>query len=579
MYIDRVPNRNSPPAILVRESFRHKGKVCKRTIANISKLPSYAIDSLEQILKGKSVLQDDLQDCFEIKRSLPHGHVAAILGVIRKTGLDTIIDRNDSRQRSLAISMIVSRILSPESKLATSRELSQETATSTLNEELEIGQVDEDDLYEAMDWIGQRQQDIERKLAEKHLKNGSLVLYDVSSTYFEGKSCPLAKRGHSRDGDKGSLQIVFGLLCTTEGCPVAVEVFEGNTADPRTLSLQIQKVRERFGLKRVVFVGDRGTLTSARIEQEMKEVEGLDWITALKSCEIRELTEGFDMTLFDKRGIIEIEGHEQYPGERLIVCYNPFMAERRKNKREELLKETDKLLDKIEEATKRDRRPLRGKDTIGIKVGKVIGKYKMAKHYEIEITDSSFHYTRKEEKIQKEASLDGIYVIRTSVQRDVLDAEGSVKAYKSLSEVERAFRSCKTVDLKIRPIYHHLSERVRAHVFLCMLAYYIEWHMRGMLAPILFDDADAAGAEMLRESVVGPAQRSQEARDKSTKKTTAEGLPVHSFQSLLKDLGTVTRSTVELKGLKEVTFTRITQLTQLQEKAFQLLGIRLNRSQ
>lgn len=579
MYIENIPNRNSPPAILLREAYREDGRILKRTLANLSKWPPHLVEGLRILLKGGTAVES-LDTAFEVSRSLPHGHVAAILGTLHKIGLDRIIEHRDSRQRRLVIAMIVSRVIDPGSKLATARGLSGETAFTSLSEELELGVVDEDDLYEAMDWLFQRQAEVERALSRRHLQNGSLVLYDVSSTYFEGHSCPLAQNGYSRDGKGDHLQIVFGLLCNAEGCPVAVEVFGGDTGDPSTLSSQIQKVKERFGIDRVIWVGDRGMITEARINEEMRGVEGLQWITALRSSAIRKLVveEALQQSFFEQRDLAEIQ-HPDYPGERLIACKNPLMADRRARKREDLLRATERELDKIVEAVKRLKRPLRGKALIGIRVGKIIGKYKMAKHFQIEITDESFSYKRDVARIVEEESLDGIYVIRTSVADEVLDAESTVGAYKRLSVVERAFRSCKTVDLKVRPIYHHLPDRVRTHVFLCMLAYYVEWHMRQRLAPILFDDDDRAGGEALRESIVSPAQRSPSAMKKTRTKRTESGMPVHSFQTLLEDLATVAKDHVEPKLTGAIPFCKITRPTTIQKKALDLLGIKLHCTQ
>jgi transposase len=574
MYIERVKNRNSPPAILLRESYRQDGKVLKRTIANLSKWPDELVEGL-QVLLHEGMAIKSLEDGFDIIRSLPHGHVAAVLGTLRNLGLDNIIDHKDTIERRLAIAIIVARIIFPGSKLATARGLSEKTAASSLHEELGLGTFDEDDLYKAMDWLLERQESIEKMLADKHLEEGSLVLYDVTSTYFEGHCCPLGQRGFSKD--KGNhLQIVFGLLCNVEGCPVAVEVFEGNTGDARTLTAQIQKVRERFGLKRVIWVGDRGTITEARINEEMKTVEGLQWITALRTPAIRVMVEdgALQLSLFDERDMAEIR-HPDYPGERLIACRNPLMADRRAHKRQELLVATERELDKIVQATKRTKRPMRGKDAIGLRVGKVIGKYKMGKHFELEISDEGFSYRRNEDKITQEAALDGIYVIRTSVPAAVMDAQTSVKTYKKLSDVERAFRSYKTVDLKVRPIYHHLPDRVRAHVFLCMLAYYVEWHMRQNLAPVLFDDDDVETAAELRESVVAPAERSPRAMEKTRTKHTDEGQPVHSFQTLLKDLATIAKQSILPKLKGAAPFRKITIPTSLQQKTLDLLRVKL----
>ena len=575
MYIERVKNRNSPPAILLRESYRQDGKVLKRTIANLSKWPDDLVEGLQVLLHGGIAIHS-LQDAFDIIRSLPHGHVAAVLGTLRTLGLDSIIDHKDTIERRLAIAMIVARILFPGSKLATARGLSEQTAASSLHEELGLGAFDEDDLYKAMDWLLERQEHIEKTLADKHLEEGSLVLYDVTSTYFEGHCCPLGQRGFSEDDKGNHLQIVFGLLCNAEGCPVAVEVFEGNTGDARTLTSQIQKVRERFGLKRVIWVGDRGTITEARINEEMKSVEGLQWITALRTSAIRVMVEdgALQLSLFDERDMAEIL-HPDYPGERLIACRNPLMADRRAHKRQELLVATERELDKIVQATNRTKQPLRGKDAIGLRVGKIIGKYKMGKHFDLAISEEGFSYQRNEDKITQEAALDGIYVIRTSVPAEIMDAKTTVETYKKLSDVERAFRSYKTVDLKVRPIYHRLPDRVRAHVFLCMLAYYVEWHMRQKLAPMLFDDDDVETAQELRESVVAPAERSPRALEKARTKHADEGQPVHSFQTLLKDLATIAKQSILPKLTGAVPFRKITIPTSLQQKALDLLRVQL----
>jgi transposase len=502
--------------------------------------------------------------------------VAAAVETMRSIGVEALIDPEKTRQRDLAVAMLIARILEPGSKLATVRGLSPETATSSLNEVLGIGQTDEDELYSAMDWLLERQGSIQKVLAARHMSKGSLVLYDVTSTYFEGRSCPLARIGYSRDNKSDHLQIVFGLLCNAQGCPVAVEVFEGNTADALTLGSQIEKVRKEFALDRVIFVGDRGMITDARIEENLRGRQGLQWITALRSSAIRTLVvEGtLQLTLFEERDMAEIT-HPEYPGERLIACRNPLMAERRAKVRGDLLQATEKELDKIVEATRRTTRPLRGKDKIGLRVGKVIGKYKVGKHFQITITDNAFSYSRDAVRIEQEAAMDGIYVIRTSVAAAVMDAETSVGAYKRLSVVERAFRSYKTIDLKVRPIYHHLADRVRAHVFLCMLAYYVEWHMRQVLAPVLFDDEDKEEAQLLRESIVAPAERSPRALRKARRKRTDDDLPVHSFQSLLKDLATITKNTIAPKIQGALPFSMVTSPTMFQRKVLDLLGVNL----
>ena len=576
MHIERVPNRNSPPAVLLRQSYREGGKVRKRTLANLSKLPDETIEGLRILLKGGQAIKN-LEDAFEIIRSRPHGQVAAVLGTLRKIGLEQIISAQSTRERNLVVAMIVARIIDPSSKLATCRGLNPETCTSTLGELLGVAHADSDELYAAMDWLLEQQSCIEQSLAKKHLTEGTLVLYDVSSTYFEGETCPLAQFGYSRDGKKGKLQIIFGLLCNAQGCPVAVEVFEGNVADSTTLATQIEKVRTRFGIKRVVFVGDRGILTEARINQELRTGEGLDWITALRAPQIRQLLEQeyLQLSLFDQRDLAEISSPD-YPGERLIACRNPLLAAERAKNREELLQATEIELDKIVTAVQREKRPLTGAANIGLPVGKVLNRFKMAKHFRLEITDNSFHYERDTQNIAAEAALDGIYVIRTSVSQELFDSPGTVRAYKSLSSVERAFRSYKTVDLKVRPIHHRLAFRVRAHVFLCMLAYYVEWHMRSVLAALLFDDEQQVCSPLQDDSPVAPASRSPHALKKTHSKRTEDNLPVHSFGTLLADLATIVKNRVQPKLSKvEVTFDKITCPTLLQQKALDLLGVSL----
>lgn len=574
MYVESVPNRNSRPAILLRESFREGAHVRKRTLANLSHWPPEKIAALRAVLKGATVVGEP-EEVFEIVRSLPHGHVAAVLGTLRRLNVEDIVASKPSRERDLVVAMIVDRVIDPCSKLAAARALSPETRLSSLGGVLGVQAADEDDLYAAMDWLCERQTRIETKLSKRHLKDGSLVLYDVTSSYYTGTHCPLARYGHSREGKKGFSQIVWGLLCNSEGCPVAVEVFEGNTADPKTLQPQISKVRRRFGLSRVVFVGDRGVITSARIREELRPVEGLDWITALRAPAIRKLAEAgaIQLSLFDERDLAEIISPD-YPDERLIVCRNPLLAEERKRKRKELLQATEKELDKIVAATKRAKRALKGKDRIGLRVGKVLNRYKVGKHFKLAVGEKSFSYERDLEKIGSEAALDGIYVIRTSVPRKSFSAEKAVRAYKDLAAVERAFRSLKTVDLHVRPIHHRLPDRVRAHVFLCMLAYYVEWHMRKKLAPILFDDEEKELAESLRESVVAPAERSPKAKRKAARKRTDDGAPVHSFQTLLKDLATVARNRVRPRATHPAELDVVTTPTALQQRAFDLLGVR-----
>jgi transposase len=568
MYIDVVPNRNSPPAVLLRQSIREGGKIRKVTLANLSDWPAEQVDNLRRVVKGEALVP--VGEAFTILRSLPHGHVAASLGTLRRLGLERVLDRNPSRERDLAVAMIVARVLEPASKLATVRGLEAESSSSSLGACLGLGPVSEDELYAALDWLIERQSQIERQLAARHLKEGSLVLYDLTSTYFQGRHCPLAHYGHSRDERSGNLQIVFGLLTDYEGRPVAVEVFEGNTGDPKTVAAQIEKLRTRFGLERVILVGDRGMLTSARIEQDLKPA-GLDWITALRSTQISQLVDSgvLQLSLFDQQDLAEI-AHPDYAGERLIACRNPLLAEERARKRQELLEATEKRLEQLVLATQRRQRPLRGKDKIGLAVGKALGRYKMAKHFELTIEEQSLTYRRKPESIAQEAALDGIYVLRTSVAATAIPAEETVRCYKRLAQVERAFRSLKSVDLKVRPIYHRLADRVRAHVLLCMLAAYVEWHMKQSLTPLLFTDEDPQAGESLRSSVVAPAQRSAQALEKIHTRTTRDGFPVHSFATLIQDLATLTRNQVNVAGR---TLEMIATPTPLQRRAFELLEI------
>jgi hypothetical protein len=493
---------------------------------------------------------------------------------MRNIGFEDLLGSRPCRERASVVAMVTARIIDARSKLATARSLAEETAASSLGLELGLQNADEDDLYSAMDWLQDRQIRIEDKLAARHLEDGSLILYDVSSSFYTGTQCPLADFGHNRDGNNGYPQIVYGLLCNDAGCPVAAEVFKGNTGDPTTLASQVEKVRTRFGLKRVIFVGDRGMITSKRIDEEFRGVKGLEWITALRADSIKKLVEQeiIQLSFFDEKDLGVVTSPD-YPGERLVVCRNPFLAEERARKREELLQATEKALRKIAEATQRPKRPLRGKDKIGLRVGKHLNHYKVGKHFIIEIGDQSFSYRRDETKIAAESTLDGLYVIRTSLAEDVLDAESTVRAYKDLSKVERAFRCLKTVDLKVRPIFHWLEHRVRAHVFLCMLAYYVEWHMRQKLAPVLFEDEDKDLAESMRRSIVAPAERSPSAKSKDRTKRNDAGFPVHSFRSLLADLGTLAKNRIRLVGSEPCEFYMLTRPTEIQARALQLLGV------
>jgi transposase len=571
MYVEFVPNRNSPPAILLRESQREGRKIRKRTLANLSSWPAAQVDSLRRVLRGELLAPPAQQ--LQITRSLPHGHVAAVLGTIHRIDLDKQIDAPASPQRNLVLALIAARILEPCSKLATARGLQQHTASSSLAEMLQLAALTEDDLYAAMDWLLERQQRIEKRLAAQHLEEGTVVLYDISSTYFEGRHCPLAKLGHSRDERSGNLQIVFGLLTNAQGCPVAVEVFEGNTADPKTVPAQVKKLRERFRLRQLILVGDRGMLTSARIREDLEKAEGLEWITALRAPQIQKLAAAgvLQLSLFDEKDLAEIT-HPDYPGERLIACRNPLLAAARARKRAELLAATEQALEQVQAATQRAKRALRGQAAIGLRVGRVLGRYKMAKHFALSIEEKRFSYQRRQDAIQAEAALDGIYVIRTSVSAEKISSQQAVHYYKDLSVVERAFRSFKSVDLKVRPIYHHSADRVRAHVLLCMLAYYVEWHMRQALAPLLFDDHQPSVAQAARSSIVAPAQRSPAALAKAHDKQTQDGFPVHSFRTLLSDLRTITRNAVCF-GDNSIEIT--TTPTTFQQRVFELLKVPL----
>jgi transposase len=557
---------------LLRRTYRDEGRVKHETLGNLSHLPEQTVELIRRSLKGEVLV--GVEDSFEIVRSLPHGHVAAVLGTLRRLGLASVLSARRSRERDLVIAMIAARVLEPCSKLATSRGLVEETASSSLGSTLELGRVDEEELYAAMDWLISRQGRIENALAKQHLWEGSLVLCDVSSAYLEGQHCSLGKLGYSRDGKKGKLQIEFGLLCNSEGCPVAVEVFEGNTADPKTLGPTLEKLRERFGFNRVVLVGDRGLITSARIREDLKPSQAVDWITALRAPAIAQLLRmgSLQLSLFDEKDLVEIED-PAYPGERLVICRNPLLAQERARKRQELLEATEEELNKIVEATKRPKRRLRGKDRIGLRVGRVLGRYKVGKHFRLNITEESFTYERDQQHIEQEAQLDGLYVIRTSVPETMMSTEEVVRSYKQLSRVEKAFRCLKGIDLKVRPIYHRLPNRVRAHVLLCMLGYYVEWHMRHALAPLLFEDDDPAEAERQRASVVAPAKRSPKAQRKATTKQTEQGTPVHSFSSLLKNLGTIAKNTLRPQATSGAGFEMVTIPNPTQKKAFELLRV------
>jgi hypothetical protein len=578
MHIAKVPNRNARPSFLLRETYREDGKVRNRTLANLSKLPIERIEALRAALRGEPLVALSAGG-FEIRRSLPHGHVLAALSLARRIGLDDLLPRRaPQRRRDLALALIIARLLDPAAKLATARMLDSTTASHSLGATLGLGGVTACEIYATLDWLGSEQSCIEARLARRHLRNGTLVLYDVTSTYLEGRCCPLASHGYSRDSRPDRPQLVIGLLCAADGCPVAVEVFEGNTADPATLAAQIGKLKQRFRLRHVVLVGDRGLITSARIEQTLRPA-GLDWITALRAPQIRQLAveDGpLQLSLFDTRDLAEITSPD-YPGERLVVCKNPLLAAERRRKREDLLAATEADLRQIQARVARRKNPLRGAAKIGQSVGAILGRRKVAKHFDLSITDEMFSFTRKSEAIAEEARSDGIYVLRTSLAAEQADAAATVQTYKSLAHVERAFRSFKSIDLELRPVFHWTAPRVRAHVLLCMLAYYLEWHMRQPLAPMLFDDHDRPAAVAERVSPVAKAKVSQAAwRKASTQRSEAadgQAQPVHSFRTLLADLATLTRNTVCFNG--QTTRAVLATPTPLQRRAFSLLGVEL----
>jgi DDE family transposase len=572
MYVVKVPNRGSPPAILLRESYREDGKVKNRTLANLSSWPDAKVDALTRVLKGQPPPAAPLDEAFEITRSLPHGHVAAVLGTARQLGLDELIDPVPSRHRDLVVAMAVAQVIAPDSKLAIARGLREETAASSLGEVLHLGSCDEDDLYAAMDYLGARQDTIQDALAARHLAGGTLVLYDVSSAAFEGRTCPLGAIGHPKDGVHGRLQIVYGLLTSKDGIPVAIEVFKGNTGDPTTVAAQVTKVKDRSGIEKVVLVGDRGMLTAARLREDVRPA-GLDWITALRAPQVKKLVRDGDLqlTLFDVQDLAEITSPE-FPGERLVACKNPFLEAERARKRESLLAATEADLAKIAAACTRARAPLRGRDKIAVRADRVLRRRKVAKHFTTEITDDSIGYARDQDSIAAEAKLDGIYVLRTSVASGDLDSGAVVSSYKALAQVERAFRAFNT-DLGIRPIRHRTEDRVRAHVFLRMLSYYLSWHLQARLAPLLFTDDDKPAAQATRPNPVAPAARSPRALAKAATKHTPGDLPVHSFTSLLTDLATICLNTITPADPALPGFRLVTTPTALQRQAFELLGV------
>ena len=577
MYIERVPNRNSPPAVLLRESWRENGKTMKRTVGNLSSLPDETIEAVRSALKGDvvpaalAIAQPEKR--LEITNVRQHGHVAAIVAMIKRSGLLQAIDRKTSRQRDIAVAMIADRLLHGDSKLATAGHCQKETAASTLGELLSLEDLDEHECYRAMDWLLERQQSIQKKLARKHLEDGQPVLFDLSSSYFEGHTCPLGKHGYSRDKRADLPQVNYGMYCNAQGLPVGVEVLAGNENDHVAFAKAVKRVREDFGRKSVIFVGDRGMISGKAIDEYPRDEEGAQWITALNSVAIAKLQRqgAIQRSLFDQCDLVSLT-HCDYPHERLIVCRNPLLAEERSRKREALLAATEKLLAKVKTKVDRKRNPLRGKSEIGVEVGKVVNRKKAPKHFHIEINHDRFEYSRKREKIEAEASLDGLYTIRSNVDAMRMSDEEVVAHYKNLASVERAFRSLKSIDLRVRPINHRLENRVRSHIFICMLAYYIEHQLRELLAGLMFVDEDKSPAER-RDSIVSPAARSESARRKDASRRNEAGFRLSSFRDILESLSSVTRSTANIQGHPNGRFRITSRPTPYQQEIIRVLGI------
>jgi hypothetical protein len=570
MFVETIPNRGSRPTVLIREAWREGEKIRRRTIGNITALPPEQIDQIRRTLKGERLVSS--AGAFEILRSRPHGHVAAVIGMMEKLGIPELLSTRRHRDRQLALAMIAARILEPGSKLATAQKLDSETLSSSLGEVLGVEGAEADELYGALDWLAQGQSRIEKKLAARHLREGQRVLWDVTVVPFESHTCELAAYGRPGKG-RSQLQVLFGLLATPEGVPVAVEVFRGNTGDPDTVGTALDRVQGRFGLERVVMVGDRGMITDARIAEELRP-RGVSWITALRSPTIRKLMKEsgpLQLSLFDEQDLAEIT-HGDFPGERLVACRNPLLAEDRARTRQELLASTERKLEQVQRKIQRKRDPLRGEDAIGVEVGKVLGASKVAKHFRYEIAEDDLAFARNEASIAQEAALDGIYVIRTNVAEAELEAEAVVRAYKELAEVEQAFRIMKGFALEVAPIRHRLDGRVRAHVFLCMLARYVRWHLERQLAPLLLRDHDPEGARARRTSVVAPARRSRAGVRKVQRQRTDDGEPARSLESLLADLRTLNKNEVGVHGTL-ARFEEYTRPTALQQKAFDLLGV------
>ena len=565
MYIARIPNRGSPPTYLLRESFREDGKVRSRTLANLTSLPLEQIERISRVLKGERLVP--VEEAFRITRSLPYGHVQAVLVMVRRLGLETWIASRPCRERDLVVAMIVQRIVYPSSKLAATR-LWQST---TLGEELGVLDAEVDELYAALDWLFQRQKRIENKLAKRHLAEGDRVLYDVSSSSYFGRTCLLARLGHNRDGRRDLPCIVYGVMTDAEGRPIALDVYPGNTADPTTVPDQVEKLRQRFGLERVVLVGDRGMLTQTQIDK-LRKRPGLGWLSALRSEAIRKLIQKgpLERSLFDERNLAEITSPD-FPDERLVACFNPILADRRRRKRDALLAATEAQLARIAaEVQRRTKTPLK-KAEIGMKAGKVLNKYKVGKHFALSIEDGRFTWRRKQEAIDEEAALDGIYVIRSSEPAEDLSADDAVRNYKMLGDVEQAFRTLKGLELLVRPIHHRVDDRVRAHLFVCLLAYYVVWHLKRAWAPLLFADEQLAQHRRERDPVA-PAEPADEVCQKKAVRQTENGHPVHSFRTLLAALGTQCRDTCQFgDGESVIQISKLTDPTPLQTEAFRLL--------
>jgi len=579
MFITAIPNRNSRPAILLREGYREDGKVKMRTLANLSNLPPEKIAALKAALKGGAVGGDPI-----VESSLPHGHVLAVTGMMDQLGLPKLLFGKRHHLRELALALVAGRVIEPCSKLSLAQALAKGAEHHSLGEVLGLGELGKaidpenpessqekraaGEFYAAMDWLLERQAKIEDALAKRHLSSGCTVLYDLSSSYFEGSSCPLAKYGYSRDHRKDRPQVQYGLLCNEDGIPVAIEVVEGNTGDPKTIPAQVERLRERFGLERVVVVGDRGMVTEARIREDIATV-GYDWISALVHKSILPLVQAKVITpsLFDERGLAEIT-HPDYPGERLIACYNPIRAQDQVRKREDLLALTEKGLQKVADACRREKKPLQGVTEIGLKTGAALAKYKMAKFFSIRIHDCGMSWHRKPEVLAKDAAMDGIYVIRTSLPEEAMGAEQAVLTYKRLAKVERAFRTMKSVDLQVRPIYHRTEERVKAHLFLCMLAYYVEWHLRQAWAPLLYTDEEGS----LRDTPVSPVQASASGKLKKKRAHTVDGLPLQSFSGLMKTLSALSLTRIRV-GKGGPLCTKVSRPTPIQARALDLIGV------